>query len=387
MAGKNPTRQRRLGAIPALAAATAALALAWPGGAIDPAPASAQNCAQPTGLSPGGDDAERFTMLLRVNQQLNVDAYTSVDTGAGGLRPFIRKQDIFVINTRFEGSTPSEWAQMASELRAAFPCNRIAALNGMGVDPERSGYAYAMIDHPAIYALLTDFEPMDWDDDPSRPPWSYNARLAMKRIKVQNTRLAATIAISQGASKRSGLVPLDLPNWNYGEIAQDLDKKNRRLGGRKLGPLSIQTQDHCAEGGPSSFRARTKLLFDQYRFRVVLKTIKRKVKGKGKGKGKVKKRKIRIRRPIKKRSRPLLSNLSLQISFSNTPNPSAGMAITRTSAKTAAACAHAGLKRGAGAFFFFASTDSLALLFQQPQIAVLRPAKSGGGSSGGVTPP
>jgi hypothetical protein len=278
---------------------------------------------------------------------------------------------------------------MASELRAAFPCNRIAALNGMGVDPERAGYAYALIDHPAIYALLTDFEPMDWDDDPSRPPWSYNARLAMKRIKVQNTRLAATIAMSQGASKRSGLVPLDLPNWNYGEIAQDLDKKNRRLGGRKLGPLSIQTQDHCAEGGPSSFRARTKLLFDQYRFRVVLKTIKRKVKGKGKGKGKgkVKKRKIRIRRPIKKRSRPLLSNLSLQISFSNTPNPSAGMAITRTSAKTAAACAHAGLKRGAGAFFFFASTDSLALLFQQPQIAVLRPAKSGGGSSGGVTPP
>ena len=42
------------------------------------------------------------------------------------------------------------------------------------------------------------------------------------------------------------------------------------------------------------------------------------------------------------------------------------------------------LKRGAGAFFFFASDDSMALLFQQPEIASLRPNDSG--SSGGVSP-
>jgi hypothetical protein len=32
-----------------------------------------------------------------------------------------------------------------------------------------------------------------------------------------------------------------------------------------------------------------------------------------------------------------------------------------------------GLKQGVGAFFFFASDDAMRLLFQQPQIAALRP--------------
>ncbi len=46
------------------------------------------------------------------------------------------------------------------------------------------------------------------------------------------------------------------------------------------------------------------------------------------------------------------------------------MAITKTSAKTAAACARPALKRGGGAFFFFASPDSMRLLFKQPEIAL-----------------
>ena len=375
------TTPRRLGALFALAALTAAVAVLPAAGAGAP-PAYAQSCSQPAGLSPGGPPEKRFTMLLRVNQPVNVAAWTNPDETAGGLRDYVRKQDIFVINTRFLDSTPNQWAQMATDLRNAFPCNRIAALNGMGVDPSRPGYAYALINHPAVYALLTDFEPMDWDDDPARPGWSFKPKLAMKRMKRQNTRLASAIASSKsGASKRSGLVPLDWPGWNYGEIAQDLDKKNRRLGGRKLGPLSVQTQDSCANGGASTFRARTKPLFGQYRFRVVLKTVKRSVKGK------VKKRRVKLKQPIKKRARPLLSNLSLQISFSDTPNPGAGMAITKTSAKTAAACAQAGLKRGAGAFFFFASTNSMQLLFRQKQIAALRPPKNGDGSSGGISAP
>jgi hypothetical protein len=66
----------------------------------------------------------------------------------------------------------------------------------------------------------------------------------------------------------------------------------------------------------------------------------------------------------------------MQISFSNTPNPNAGMAITKTSASRAASCARAGLKKGGGAFFFFASTDSMRVLFQQPKIAALRPPTS-----------
>ena len=80
-----------------------------------------------------------------------------------------------------------------------------------------------------------------------------------------------------------------------------------------------------------------------------------------------------VRRKLKKQARPNLSNLALQISFSDTPNPSAGMAITKTSASTAALCTFAGLGQGAGAFFFFASDQSMRLLFQQTTIGTLRP--------------
>ena len=110
-------------------------------------------------------------------------------------------------------------------------------------------------------------------------------------------------------------------------------------------------------------------------------------KFKNKKTGKIKKKKVPKRVKLKPQARPLRSNLATQISFSNTPNPSAGMAITKTSAATAAACVLSGLKQGGGAFFFFASDDSMRLLFAQPQIAALRPNATGTAASGGVKPP
>ena len=215
---------------------------------------------------------------------------------------------------------------------------------------------------------MSDFEPMDWVDPnaPGRPPWSYNFKVAFPRIKQWDGRLAGTLsANAAGAAKRSGLVPVDHSSWNFGQIAQDLDKKNRRLGGRHLGPLSVQTQDYCADGGASGFLARTSTLFDQYKYKLIRKTVKRKGK----------KRKITIRRKLKKKARPDLSNLSLQISFSNTPNPSSSMAITKTSAKTAAACTRAALKRGGGAFFYFASVGLDAAAVHPARDRVASPAR------------
>jgi hypothetical protein len=240
----------------------------------------------------------------------------------------------------------------------------------MSLDPAAAGYAFMLLDHPSIYALMTDFETDDWNNgratDPGRPPWNYRYKVAYPRIKQWDGRLAGALSSNPaGASKRSGLVPLDVSDWNYGQIAQDLDKKNARLGARHLGPLSVQTQDSCANGGASLFSARAGALFDQYKYKLVRKTVK--------GKGKRKKRKITIRRKLKKQARPDLANLSLQISFSNTPDPNSSMAITKTSAKTAATCARAALKRGGGAFFFFASPDSMRVLFAQPEIGSLRP--------------
>jgi len=345
-------------------------------GAISPGAAQAQvSCpALPPGLSPTGAGPARFTMMIRVNTQQNVSTYTNFVEATGGLGGRIRPQDIFMLNTRFTGSggapamTPAVAADLATQLKTAFPCNRIIGLNGLSFDPLAAGYAFSLYDHPGVFALMSDFEPMDWNSGaataPGRPPWDQKYATALARIKGWMGTLSGTLATyPQSTAKRAGLVPIDDASWNFGEIAQAIDKKNTRLGGRHLGPLSVQTQDACANGGAAGFGARAKTLLDQYKYKTIRKTVKRKGK----------KRKITIRRKLKKKARPNISNLAMQISFSNTPNPGSGMALTKTSAPTADACISAGLKKGIGPFFFFASDDSMLLLFQQPRMTTLRP--------------
>jgi len=363
-------------ALAALTAALLALALVAGRGALAPEPAHAQVCSNPSGLSPQGSGPTRFTMLLRVNTQGNVDDYTSSNPADGGLAGHIRSQDIFVLNTRFLGNqsgteppmTPTVAADLAQQLKARFPCNRIIALNGLSFDPTAAGFAFSLYNHPAVWALVSDFEAMDWNQgkatDPGRPNWTQKYRKSLKRIKRWVGGLSRTLAgNSVGARKRAGLAPIDASNWDYGEIAQAIDKKNRRLGGRHLGPMSVMTQDACANGS-STFGSRAKTLLRQFKFRVKVKRVKRGGK----------KRKVKTVRKIKKKARPKAANLALQISFSNTPSSNGSMALTRTSAATADACVRRGLKKGGGAFFFFASTKSLALLFQQPRVGGLRPA-------------
>lgn len=377
MAGAS-TKSRRGKALAACGATAASLALACSLIAAPAAPAANggikadESCpAMPAGLAPKGSGPARFTMLIRINQMVNANTWNNFDEASGGLGGRVAPQDIFVVNTRFDESDSAVAYQIATNLRQAHPCNRIIALNGLTLTPGVPGYAYTLLDHPSVYALMSDFETDDWNrgrsSDPGRPPWSYGYSLAYPRIKAWDARLAGALAKNPlGSAKRSGLVPLDISSWNYGQIAQDLDKKNRRLGGRHLGPLSVQTQDSCADGGASTFAARSKAIFDQYRYKFITKRVR--------VKGKKKKKTITIRRKIKKQARPDLSNLSLQLSFSNTPDPSSSMAITKTSAKTAAACTRSALKAGGGAFFYFASPDSMRLLLSQPEIASLRPS-------------
>jgi hypothetical protein len=184
-----------------------------------------------------------------------------------------------------------------------------------------------------------------------------------------------------GAGKRTGLAPQDLPDWNYGQIAQDLNKKNLRLGSRKLGPQSVQTQNTCAIGGGAAFGARAKTLRFQYNFKFITKKVQ--VKGKRK---KVKKT---IRLPLKKQARPNMTNLGMELSFTDSPQASASQAILSTSAALAASCVPPALKQGIGAFFLFAAEDGMRLFLQQPQIAPLRPpigASSSSANTGGLTP-
>ncbi len=385
-----PSRARRI-ALAALAALLLGLLLTAGRSATPPAAQAQVSCPPlPAGLSPIGPGPTRFTMLIRINQQGNVDTWTNFNEASGGLGSRVRPQDIFVINTRFVNgngvsTTPAAAEELANDLRAAFPCNRIIGLNGMSFDPNAAGYAFSLINNPNVYALMTDFERMDWDagrfTDPARPPWTDNFAKAFPIIKGWNGSMAATAASNPAsAGKRTGLVPQDNVSWNFRQVAQDLDKKNRRLGGTHLGPLSVQTQDSCANGGAAGFGARAKQLRLQYKFKTIIKKVK--------VRGKKKKRKVKIRRKLKPQGRPLRENLSLQISFSDTPTPNASMAILRTSPATAASCVPPGLKQGGGAFFLFAPDEAMRQLFQQPQIAALRPpvASSSGGGTGGVGP-
>ncbi len=382
-----------------LIAAAGLLALLLVAGG-DAAPASAAKAslacpAPPYGLAPDGPAATRFTMLIRINTQGNVNTWTQFNTDPSheGLAPFVRPQDVFVLNTRFTGSgqfpamTSTVAAGLSSQLRATFPCNRIIDLNGLSLDPTQAGWAFTGIDDPNVFALMTDFEQDDWNSgrltDPTRPPWNSKFKTAFPRIKGWNLGLASTVAANPvGAGKRTGLAPQNFADWNYGQIAQDLNKKNLRLGSRKLGPQSVQTQDACADGGAGAFGARAKALRFQYTFKFITKKIK--------VPGKKKKRKVTMRLPLKKKAKPVMSNLAMEISFTDSPQVSARQAILSTSPAQAAACVRPGLKQGVGAFFFFAAEDAMRELFLQPQVAALRPpigAASSSGGTGGIGSP
>jgi hypothetical protein len=385
---------RRTRSAIALIAAIALLAvLLIAGRSADPDPASAAKASAtcplpPFGLAPAGSGPTRFTMMIRINTQGNVDTYTKPDGGMGNR---IRPQDIFVLNTRFSGSgafpamTSSVAASLSANLRAVFPCNRIIALNGLSLDPTLAGYAFTGIDDPNIYALLTDYERDDWNSSrstvPGRPPWVENFPKAFPLLRSWDFSLASTVAANPvGAGKKTGLAPQDVSSWNYGQIAQNIDKQNARLGARHLGPQSVQTQDACADGAGPGFGARAKNLRLQYNFKFITKKVQ--VKGK--------KKKVRktIRLPLHKKAKPNMNNLGMEISFTDSPEASASQAILSTSAAQAAACVGPALKQGGGAFFFFASDDSMRLLFQQPQIDALRPAQATvSGNTGGVGSP
>ena len=390
--GNAPQRARRAIVAIATVALLAALLIAARSAAPDPASAAkaASGCPPlPSGLAPTGSGPARFTMMIRINTQGNVDTYTKPE---GGMSNRIQAQDIFVLNTRFTGSgtfpamTPPVAASLAANLRATFPCNRIIALNGLSFDSTSAGYAYTGIDDPNVYALMSDYERDDWNDGrstaPNRPPWTDNFAKAFPQLRGWSAGFTSTLAANPvGTGKKTGLAPQDVGGWNYGQVAQNLDKQNSRLGARHLGPQSVQTQDACADGGSSGFGDRAKALRLQYNF----KFITRKVRVKGKNK-RVRKT---FREPLHKKAKPNMSNLGMEISFTDSPEASASQAILSTSAAQAAACVGPALKQGGGAFFFFASDDSMKLLFQQPLIDTLRPvqATSSGGNTGGVGAP
>ena len=72
---------------------------------------------------------------------------------------------------------------------------------------------------------------------PGRPPWTDNFAKNFPQLRGLNFGFTTTVAANPtGAGKKTGLAPQDVAGWNYGQIAQNLDKQNARLGARHLGP-------------------------------------------------------------------------------------------------------------------------------------------------------
>jgi hypothetical protein len=312
-------------------------------------------------------------MMIRINQMDNVKTYTNFNSATGGLGGRIRQQDIFVINARFDQTTPGVAEQIASSLRASFPCNRIISLNGLSPNSTLPGFLGTLVGSPSyMYAIMLDYEPMDWADAQAQglaiPPFTTNFRPNLGRLGYFLGQVNGALS-GLGVGTRVGAVPFDQANWNYGQIGQTADAYNTRLGARHLGLQSVQTQESCTNGR-TTFGNRVSALRDQYKFRT--KYRKKKIH---KGKKVIKKR-IPYRVKIKKAAQANTNNLAVQVSFTDSPQPGNSLPLVATSATQADNCVATGLAKGQSTFFFFASDSAMKLLYAQPTVNSLRPAVS-----------
>lgn len=297
----------------------------------------------PAELGPKGGGGGRFTMLVRINKPENVSQYAALNATRGQFRD----RDIFVVNTRFRGLEPGEPEAIVSLLRAAFPCNRIIALNGLGSDPQRPGYALSLSEDPEVWGTMLDWEQRDWRaaraTNPGLSSWKRAFGRSFGRLKQRIGLLADSLnGPSAVGPRRVGAVPSYYHDWNYGRIAKMLDQRNRRLGHSRGGIQVVATQASCkrkrrGDEERSGIRHRARELFKQY------------------GRHNRKKR-----------------NLALQVSFSRDARAKRHLPIRSVNDGRASKCIRDGLSRGAGAFLLWASPESMTELFYTSRFRKLR---------------
>jgi hypothetical protein len=329
-----PNSQRRL--------ALAAFALVLLSLALVPGPSVGQETGCPdvsSLLSPKGGPGSRFTMLLRINKPENVDTYAALDSVHGQ----IRARDVFVVNTRFGGYSAETASEILAGLRDSFPCNRIIALNGLGADPERPGYALSLVDSPQVWAVLLDWERRDWGraraTDPAMTRWKRHPGRSINRLSSWVGRVSDSLETTPSGIRKVGAVPSFFRDWHYGRIARMLDRRNRRFGQRRGSIQVVATQGSC-----------------------------RKHKGRAKGMRHLARRLIRQYGSTKRKRR----NLAVQISFSDDARAKRHLPIRSVGEGRAARCLQAALKSGAGAVLFWASPESIWALSQNHRFRKLR---------------
>jgi hypothetical protein len=334
--------------------AAAALLLASCGGGSSSAALCRPNIAPH--LTPPGGGRNAFTMGIRVNRAADVDEIES----AIGDR--ILPRDIFVINTEFPHSKPSDWEASLERVSEKFRCNRIVTLTGLSPDPTRPGYEYALVDRPELDAVLVDWEPDTWETA-RQGHWTTDQAANENRIASELGALSHRLADS---SVRMGLVPDYVPRWDYGPFGRVVAEQNYSLDPIHRGYQIVQTQPNCGDpnaAGPL-IPGVTHQLISQYRGIVGLS--------------------LRVHGP--KGEPPdvtsdLLNHLGFEVAFDESPNPKASEPVERIGPEQAAGCTQQILREGGAGVLYWASPDSIKAMLESRAGLTLRPAHGSSGSS------
>jgi hypothetical protein len=298
-------------------------------------------------LTPPGRGPNAYTMAIRVNRASDVDQIES------SLGDRILPRDVFVINTEYPNSKPSDWEAALEAVSQKFSCNRIVTLTGLSPDPNKPGYEYALVDRPELDAVLVDWEPDTWETA-RQGHWTTSQAANQSRIASELGALAHRLADSR---VRMGLVPDYVPAWDYGPFGRVVAEQNYTLDPIHLGYQIVQTQPNCGTptaAGPE-IPGVTDQLISQYRSIV--------------GES------LRVHGP--KGEPPdvtadLLNHLGFEIAFDESPSPHASEAVERIGPEQAAACTHQILRAGGAGVLYWASPDSIKAMLESNAGLTLR---------------
>ena len=310
----------------------AAAVLAWVLVGDDEGAGASCGSVPETALTPLGKGPAAFTMGLRVNRAEDVG---DIEKALGSR---VLSRDVFVINTEFSGSDSRSWSQSVAEVRSHYPCNRIAALNGLGTEPGKPGYAAALAGEPGVEAILLDWEPDTWAAA-GPGAWSMDLEANLPRIEARMRSVSGRL---DGDEVHLGLVPDYIPAWDYGRTGRVVAEVNRRLDPQHRGFQVVLTQPNC--GTPSApgplIGPLTAGLRRQYE-------------------------------PL----RELVSteHLGFEIAFDTDPRSGASETVERIGPEQAAACSREVLAAGGAGIVYWASPSALAAMLDTSAGRELRP--------------
>ena len=331
------------------AVAAVALMAAGCGGSDDQANCNVEDALYASFQPPSGDPAA-FTMGIRVNKS---DEVSDLD---GEIGDRIEERDVFVINTEFAGSSPSEWDDTLTELKDKFPCNRVAALNGLGTDSQKPGYMKALAGESELDAILLDWEP-DTYERAGHGNWSSELEANLPRIRAQMRELASEL---KDAKTRMGLVPDYLPPWDYGMVARELALANYALDPGHHGYQVVQTQPNCDDPGAVGplIAAAAEEVRREYRPLFGYAATARGWTN------------------VPGNSSLIERHLGFEVAFSTSPNPNASEPVERIGPEEAARCSQEIVEGGDGAILYWADPSALKAMLDTETGKGLRPSGS-----------